>query len=128
MEKAAFPIHTTEHPNDRAARLHVPKNTVQAATLQTGIVNLFVTFERDFHQTRELPLRHGIADTMTKLATTWRAIDEHRRDIQGKPRAGSLSPAERAAKRARKSAGKQRSGPTLAAQVPTVAKESLSQG
>lgn len=121
----ATAIPDKSHPDRIAERKHKAKDQSQAIALQSAICDTCLRFKQAFDQSQDLPLQHGIAETMTKLASTWRAISEHRREILGKPRAGSLSPAERAAMRQRKSQRSQSRAPTLAKPV-VASKESLS--
>lgn len=111
-----------EDPTDQATRQHLPKDRVQALAIQSALCDIFIDFHLAFRATRELPLKHGIAETMQGLARSWREVVATRREILGKPRVGSLSPAERAAMRQRKANrdSARRSGPTVAKKVAPV--------
>lgn len=124
MDKPHVPDKHTE-PTEYADHFHLSRDRAQASAIQCALAATFIDFRKQFGQTQELPLRHGIAETMQGLARTWRDIVAVRRDILGKPRAGSLTPAERAAMRQRKSQRSSQRAPTLAKPV-VAAKESLS--
>lgn len=94
---------------------HKPASSVQAIDIQSILHRMLLALGLDFADCDNREERRTIALTISKTTDAWRAATAERREILGKPRAGQLSPAERAAMRQRKSNrdGARRSRPSV---------------
>lgn len=85
----------------------------QASDLQYATAELFMSIRSLPPGSREVEQYAPLVALLCKLADSWRSLVAEKRELRGIPRAGQLSPAERAAMRQRKQSSKARSGPTL---------------
>lgn len=125
MEAAFAPNHAqTTTPAKR--RPHRQRTLSQAREIQAILHRATRTLGNDFECTSSVAERKDLLPFLAKATDAWSTATAVRQDAQGRPRAGSLSPAERAAMRQRKSQRSQSRAPTLAkpaAAAPSVAEK-----
>ena len=96
-------------------RVHRATSHVQSVDIQSILHRIVLQLGLDFGNAQTTAERQRIAASLAKTTEAWRTATSERREILGKPRAGQLSPAERAELRRRKSNGAPRqSGPSVA--------------
>lgn len=91
----------------------------QAIDVQRANHRAVLAISNDFSQCTSTAERMVVAESLARLTASWKVATAERREIHNRPRAGSLSPAERAAMRQKKSQRSTFKGPTLAKPAPS---------
>gem|GEM_PF-5285031 len=99
-------------------RVHRPTALVQAVDVQPILHRALLQLGIDFGNAQNTAERQRIAASLAKTTEAWRTATTERREILGKPRVGSLSPAERAELRRRKQKRPNTSGPFVMRSAP----------
>lgn len=101
-------------------RAHRPSSLSQSVDVQCVNHQALLALAKDFGSCTTTAERMIVADSLAKMTAAWRVATAERREIHNRPRAGQLSPAERAEMRRAKSSRSRKSAPKLSAKESVI--------